>query len=346
MSFDFSGFDRATSAVMIVSTEMRMVYSNAVARRQIPFLAADPEGLFSRYGKDALEKLSLALRNGQASSLAYDENLHLSLLFTPSFLSDGSFSHAYVNVVSDGDLPAGTGLLLSDGELLTSLLQSAVKPVNIALRQLQVAGQFNTVADLEKLIQTVLMVRRQLLQASLFFARVEDCSGPKGGTCAVSDAAAALSTCNESCKIMKFKPSGTCYVPMERQSVVLLCADVLTDLYFHQKQPKVTVSATSSEKGVTLAFTSGPLDIPLDVPCDPDFDGIDLGMFSVRRRVELAGGKTVIRSRPHGVVTVELKFPPVRLDPQGAVFGDFHGSGVSSVEMYALQYLSLICGQN
>ncbi|MBO5247920.1 MAG: hypothetical protein J6B54_01310 [Clostridia bacterium] len=341
MLTEYSRFDGVVAPILVVSSEMEVVYANPYARRTFPVLASS-ESLRSRYGEDELRAVLTSLQQGQPETLKYDEMLHLSLLFEPELGADGKFRYAYVFLVSQTSDPKDIFPILSDGELLRYMKNYIADPMNFVHRQFRLMERMMREGDYEKSLQIFYLIRRRLLRMSVFFARISDCVPEKTESGVVSDAVSALLDCSQHFKIMKYKPSKPCYLHVPRESQILMYTDILTNLYFRQKDPSVSVSTACDSQWVTITFVSGPLDIPIDTPVEEDADGIDIGMFSVRRRVEMAEGQLTVEQRTNGNVAVTLKFPALNLLIAEAVVEDPAGRIISETESFALEYLDSI----
>ena len=339
---DYTKFDRVVAPVMIASPELRMIYTNPYAMRVFPFLSS-PAGLISRYENAELEQGICALKNGELHLLPYDESLHLSLLLEPVTL-DGELIYVCVYVVSNSADPNSVFPYLADGELLQFLKKEVADPTSFVISQLKLTEKILAQGDIERSMTALKMIRTRMLRMSLFYARIEDCNRKHSSNCEVADAVSVLNECKEGCKFIKYQPSQTCYVPLalERSSQVLLYIDVLSSLIFRQDKPSVTITTSCDSNGVTIKFLSGPLNKPIDVPCNDEFDGIDLGMFSVRRRAELADGTVTVKKEARGNVSVILQFPAVNLLLCDGFLRDPAESSVSNVEAHAFEYLGLI----
>lgn len=341
---DYAKFDRVVAPVIIASPELRMIYANPYAVRVFPFLSA-PAALISRFESADLEQGIRMLKQGEICILPYEESLHLSILLEPVLL-DGELIYVCVYVVSDSEDPNTIFPFLADGELLKFLRDEVANPTNIILSQLKIMESIILRGDTERSLAALKMIRTRMLRMSLFYARMEDCSGKHSNNCEVFDAAHVLLEFEHNHKFIKYKPSQTCYVPLERSSQVLLYTDVLTSLIFRQDKPSVTITSSCDSNGVTIEFISGPLNKPIDVPCDDEYDGIDLGMFSVRRRAELAGGNVSVKKEARGGVTVTLKFPPVHWLLSNYYLSDPEGEKSTPVECHAHEYLMLMTEGN
>lgn len=337
---DYAKFDRVVAPVMIASPELRMIYTNPYAVRVFPFLSS-PTGLISRFETVDLEQGIRMLTQGEICLLPYDKSLHLSILLEPVTL-DGDLIYVCVYVVSDSEDPNTIFPYLADGELLQFLKNEVADPTNFVLSQLKFMEKIIAKGDVEQSLTALKMIRTRMLRMSLFYARIEDCNRKHSNNCEVADAATVLNECKQGSKFIKYQPSQTCYVPLERSSQVLLYIDVLSSLIFRQDKPSVTITTSCDPNGVTIKFVSGPLNKPIDVPCNDEFDGIDLGMFSVRRRAELANGTVTVKKEARGNVSITLNFPAVNLLLCEGFLKDPAESTVSTVEAHAFEYLDLI----
>ena len=337
---DYTKFDRVVAPVMIASPELRMIYSNPYAVRVFPFLSS-PTGLISRFENVDLEQAIKMLKQGEVFLLPYDESLHLALLLEPVTLN-GELIYICVYVVSNSADPSSVFPYLADGELLQFLKKEVADPTNFVISQLKFMEKIIAKGDIEQSITALRMIRTRILRMSLFYARIEDCTTKHSNNCVISNAVNVLQECQNQFGFVKYKPSQTCYVPLERSSQALLYIDVLSSLYFRQDKPSISITTSCDSNGVMIKFVSGPLNKPIDVPCNDEFDGIDLGMFSVRRRAELANGTVTVKKEARGGVTVTLQFPAVNLLLCDGFLKDPAESTVSKVEAYAFEYLGLI----
>lgn len=337
---DYSEFDRVVAPVMIVSSDLIVSYTNPYAIRLFPFLST-PFGIVSRFEKAEVKSAVAMLKKGEVVHLPFDEALQLSFLFVPERMNDETLC-VCVYVVSDSADPNAVFPYLADSELLRFLQKEVAEPTSFVLNHLKLVKEIIEKGDVSRALMAVRMIRTRILQMSLFYARMEDCSSKHFNNCEVADAVDVLLSCKRAIPFLKYEPTATCYIPLERSSQALLYADVFSSLIFRQDKPSISVSTSCDEKGVTVTIVSGPLDKPLNVPCNDEFDGIDLGMFSVRRRAALAGGTLNVSEDSRGAVTVTLKFSPVNLLMCNAILKDPSDSLPSPLEVRVLEYLELI----
>ncbi len=342
---DFSYYDRVVAPIIVASPELELLYVNPIAKRQFPLLASSA-GLFSRYKKEELEQISRSMRKGQPCLLSYDEDLNFFLLFDPGFSGDGELDRVHIYVVSHAKEPYDVFPVMTDGELLHYMQREIADPLGLMLRQMQLVESFARESKPEKVVASVKAIRDRMMKMTIFCARMDHSSGSLPHARTVIDAVRVLNICNEAFPMIKCKGTEHCYVAVEREALMLIISDVLASLAFRQDKSKISVSISLEEGSVLIQFRSGPLTIPINVPCDEDFDGIDLGMFSVRHRVERNDGQVLIRHRAHGAVTVTLKFPAVERMIFDGMVRDSQSAGFSETEACILEYLRLISAKN
>lgn len=338
---DFHHFDRVCSPVMIVSSEMDLIYVNNAAKRQYPILAS-AEGLHARYTPLELKQISEAVK-GNVVSVSYDRQMHLSLTFDPVMTPSGEVEYAYLYVSYDSDDADKTFPLFSDSEILNSLEKYVTNPINQSLRQLQVFKDNPTKFDERGMRFVIEAMRLKMLRMSMFFSRMGNSFPQKDNGNALCDAAAVLAACGEAFSVMKYKrPEVASYIPVERDVMILLFSDVLSTLYFRQEKPKVTVTIENTDEEVIIKFASGPMIRSLDEPCLGEDWGIDLGNISIRRRVEMYGGTLNVRSRGHNGATFTLTYPRLTRFRTEPVLGDPFSRGRSLTEQFVVQYLKTL----
>lgn len=341
MDQDFSRFDQVVAPMMFASPDLQLVYANPYATRVFPLIATT-EGLFSRYEKAEKDLAVQTLKKGQPCILPYDESLHLSLLLEPIVYDDGNLVCICVYVVFDSAEINNVFPYLTDGELLNVMQRGVADPLHFVLKQLKFLEQTIGEGNIEKSLRVLTVIRTRMIQMILLFSRMGACTSKSSGTVAVTNVVPTLMKCQKLFKFMKYKPSENCYIHMERGSLVLMFVDILASLTYRQDKPSVTVTTSSDSNEVTIQFVSGPLNKPFNVPCNEEFDGIDVGMFSVRRRAEMIDGEVIVKQKPRGGVVVTLKLPRANLLATSGFVEDPTGSSVSDIEAYALEYLSLL----
>ncbi len=341
MIHDFSRFDHVVAPIMFASPDLQIVYTNSYATRVFPLLSTTT-GLFSRYEKEELDQAIQTLKKGQPCLLPYDESLRLSVLLEPISLDDGNTLCVCVYVVFDSTEVDKVFPFLTNGELLDVMQRGVANPLQIVVKQLKFLEQIIGKGNIEKSLRVLSMIRTRMIQMILFFARAEVCSPQSLGNTAISNVVSTLTKCQKLFKFMKYTPIENKYIYMEQSSQSLMFVDILASLTYRQDEPSISVKTFSDVNSITIKFVSGSLNTPLDVPCNEEFDGIDIGMFSVRRRVELAGGQMNIKQKARGGVTVTLKFPLANPMLAGGFVEDTTGSSVSDVEALAFEYLGII----
>lgn len=341
MTTDYSIFDRVVAPVMIASPEFRVVYSNEFARRSFPFLAA-PSGLTARYSPEELAQARCVLQQGKPYLLKYNEEAHFFLLLEPELLSENELLYICVYVVSDIGGSAEPFPYLTDGELVSRMEREVAEPMNVQLKQLRILEQIIAKGNVEKSIKALQVIQQNTSRMTMFFGRMKNCTTTYRNFCILSDAVNALRSCNQYFPNMKYKAKGPCYIPMEKDAQILLYVDVLTNLICRQDKPTVTVTSELIDGKTCIEFASGPLNKFIDEPYDDDFDGIDIGLFSVRRRVEAAGGEISVKKRKNSGVIISLRFPKVNLLFAETSLFDSTASHPTDLEISALQYLQFV----
>ena len=341
MESDYSIFDFAVAPVLIVSDDFRIIYANQYAKRSFSFLAT-PSGLTLRFSEETLKSTLDILRKGRPHTLRYNEDACLFLLLKPEMTQENGLKCIYVYVVCIDRDPLDMFPYMTDGELLSRMQREVYEPMNTMLRQLKTVEQYLSGGDIKKSLIGLQIIEQGMLRSTLFFSRLSDATPKRDNSCVLSDAVHALRACNRQFSSMKYKATDPCYIPMERDSQLLLYVDLLTNLICRQDKPSVSVTSKATDEGVVIDFASGPLNKFLDEPCEGDFDGIDTGLFSVRRRAEAVGGEVSIKKRNNGGVIVTLKFPKVNLLFAETTFHDPGEEEISDKEFFALKYFQSI----
>lgn len=342
---DFSCFDWAVAPVVIASPQWKIVYTNRSAQRRFPFFTTE-DVLISRYESSELKSAFDTLKNGGSCTLLYDEEPRLSLVFSPYFEKDGSLEYICVNVSSDEETLRELFPTLTDNELIREMRRELIPSTHVMTQQVRIAEKFALGGNTESLIHTLRIFRLKLIRQTLFCARMSECIADRTKEYSFCDVNSALCACLKRFEKVRYKPVSAVYVPLARESLILMIVDILSNLKYRQTTPSITVSVSSSQEGVTVKFASGPLDIPLNVPCEDDFQGIDMGSFSVRRRMEFVDGQVSVKRRTRGGVAISLQFPHVRGVLDDSYFNDYAAREPSALEQYALEFLDIISSEN
>ncbi len=338
---EFSRFDRVLSSTIILSPALEFLYANPMAKRQHPLLSAK-NGISTRLNPDLRRRMMQTLQNGRPVRIPWAESDGIFLLFEPVFNPIGGLMYVYLQVetpVADFDslLP-----ILTDGELLSLLEREVATPLNQFYLNLNLLERHPAVRNDSSFLKQLIPLKTRLLQVCEFLERAKYAYPSEAGSCSFCDADKLLSSCAEQFRFFKYQSCGPTHVPLEEAAFSLLLCDVLSNLYLRQgPKPMVEGTLTKDETGTTLVFSAGKLRVPLDVPCNGDYDGIDLGVFSVKARVQHAGGTLTVSKNNRGTLLITVKLPQVR----------FRGLEVSvsepdaypgAVQRLAFTYLSLI----
>lgn len=342
---DFSCFDWTVSPVVIASPQWKILYANRSAQRRFPFLTTE-NVLISRYELSELDTAFDRLKNGDSYSILYDEETCLSLLFSPVFEKSGTMEYICVNVSSNEETLRDLFPTLTDNELIREMRRELIPSTHVMVQQVRIAEKFARSGNTESLNSALRTFHLKLIRQTLFCARMTECITDRTKDYSFCDINRALCACVKNFPKVKYKPVEPSYVPLARESLVLMLVDILTNLKYRQSSPTITVSVSPLEEGIRVKFATGPLDIPLDVPCEDDFQGIDMGSFSVRRRMEFIDGQVFVKRRTRGGVAVILQFPPVRGILDDSYFNDYAAQQPSALEQYALEYLNIISAED
>ncbi len=341
---DFTYFDGVLAPILIASTDWKVLYANHSVKRRFPFLTGE-NTLISRYDSADLEMAISSLENGEHHTLPYDDSLKLSLLFMPSYSWIATFDYIFIYVSCSKEATENLFPAMTDSELIHAMRRDLIPSLHFLIKQTKYGEDFLRAGEIEKAMLVYQTLRMKLIRQVLFSARVTELICDRKGDYSLCDASAVLTQISNVFEHVKYKPSEVCVVPVDRDFLVLTFTDVLSNLSLRQEDPKVRVSATSEEDGVLIQFVSGPLQIPLNVPCEDDLEGIDLGHFSVLRRMESVGGSVTVKRGVKGSATVILKFPYPRGILRNAPLKDSHSLYTSPLEEVALEYLSIISGK-
>lgn len=337
----FAHFDGVIAPMLIASTDFKIIYSNFSAQRRFPFLT-DENALLVRYDSSDLQKALAVLETGTPYKLPYESFLGLSLVFSPFCSRPGKIDYICVYVSYDQDMSRDLFPLMTDNELILAMKKDLIPSLHYATMQTKFGEEFVRSGQTEKASLVFRSMRLKLLSQLLFVYRVSESQRDRKGDYCLCDASSVLQQVSEVFKHMKYKPSEVCVVPVDRASLVLLFTDVLANLALRQQEPNIRVSALSQDDGVSVRFSTGPLSIPLNVPCEDGLNGIDIGNYSVLQKMESLGGSVSVKRCARGAVTVTLKFPY----PSGILripeLNDRFAHRLSMAEEAALEYLLLI----
>ena len=337
----FTCFDGAVAPVLIASTDFKIIYANFSAQRRFPFLT-DEKALLARYDAADLRKAYSALKEGDSYSLPYEDSLGLSLVLTPSFSPSEGLDHICVYVSYDEDSFRDLFPLMTDNELIYAMKKDLIPSLHYLAMQTKFGEGFINSGQGEKSKHVYRTMRRKILHQMLFVSQVSESHQERKGDYSLCDASAVLDRISRVFKNVKYKPSEVCVVPVEREPLILLFTDLLANLTFRQKDAKIRVSSCCEDDGVSICFASGPLVTPLNVPCEEAMNGIDMGNYSVRRKMESYGGSVLVKRGVRGAVNVTLKFPYPRGILRIPELNDHSARRLSIIEEAALEYLSLI----
>ncbi len=338
---DFSRFDRVLSSIIVLSPTLEVLYANPMAKRQHPVFSAK-NCITTRFNGKMCQRISQALISGNPVRIPWAEFDGIFLLFEPVFDSFGRMKYAYLQVETpvaefDSLLP-----ILTDGELLSLLEREVATPLNQFYSNLNFLEKHSAVRNNPSFLKQLLSLKRRVLQVCEFLERARYAYPSEEGACSVCNADKLLCACAEQFRFFKYHSVGPTHVPMEESAMSLILCDILSNLYLRQgDNPRVEGELVSDEEGTSLVFSSEELKIPLDVPCNGDRDGIDIGLFSVKSRITHAGGSVTVEKSPRGSLMITVKLPKVRFSDVRASVSAPRES-MDYVQWLTLEYLSLL----
>ncbi len=342
---NFAYFDSVISPILIASDEWEIIYSNRSAQRKFAILAS-AEALRSLYDDKVLADVRSVLCTGKICTLPYESENKLSFVFQPCRKTDGSLEYVCVYVASDEELSRELFPLMTENELIKAMSQELIPTMHVISKQLKHAERFLLERNLNAVEYTIRTARKRLLRCTLFAADATGSVSRREGDYCLCDVDFVLNLCMENFKYLKYEPFEPCLVPLEREAMLLVCVDILSRLAFRQTSPKVKASLSYDDVFVTLRFVSGALNVPLEVPCEEDYEGIDLGTFAVRKRIEAVGGSVLVKYRSNKAVTVTLQIPRPRGFYIQPTLEDYVTDRITNLESVALEYLNLIAEEN
>lgn len=329
-------FDRALAPVILLTPDWKMIYSNPVAQRQFPLLASSVD--FSHFcSASALAEAKSTLCGGQAVSLAQPDG-DTSFLLSPVFGADGNLNYISVCV----ELSA-TGFLSfapepSDGELAKVLRKEIMVPVSALSQSLRHASKRGMSPEIA--LQFHKEVQLKLAKIGSFIARIDDVS-EEHPTVAICDADDVLRCCKEVYRPLKYTSGGPCLIPSGRRMLMLIVTDILGILSLRQEEGAPVKVSLSQEEGKTrIEFKSSPLIAELDQPQEEETVSLDVGLFSIRRRMEICGGTVSVVKKPRGNVVIALEYPEIQYSMDSVGFRDSFLTGVPLEESWILQVLA------
>ncbi len=337
--FDFSRFDKVFAPVMILSSDLTMIYSNEIAKRQFPFLTSS-KGLSYYYDSEALASVASRLRSGRAIRISVPRSVCGYMLFDPVCSAPGE--PQYVHLYVDSDLVGGVSIL-TDSEIMQRFRSELQQPVSELLRMLRMAEHYPSILNDKGLLQSIQGMRNRLIRVSLFLSRTEDCFSFERPQFSLCDVDNLLSFCTKSFPALKYKETEETYVPMDRDRLLLVLVDILSNIVNRQSDGGI-VSASVLKEGrqTQIILTGNKLDTRLDEPCSDESDGITFGAFSVQRRVAQAGGSITVHSPTRGPFRVTLSFPTVTFNSGEVMVREPSYGKFTAMEALVSEYLQLL----
>ncbi len=341
-SMELSRFDRVPVPIILLTPRLELMYCNPIAKRQSPTLTV-PGVLQTLFPENLLFSARNTLGQGQVVQLPYRGDSGISLLLEPVFTSGGNLRYVFLFVQSAASEFDSLLSILTDGELLRLLQREVAEPLhsyNQALLRLQEHPAARSNPSFSKKLTAL---RFKMLQTSLFFEKAKHAYPSGDSVCGFCDANKVLAFCAKQFRIFKYSSVLPAHVPMEEDALILAVCDILSNLYLRQgDKPWVEGELISDSQSTTLIFRSAELVIPLDVPCNGDYDGVDIGMFSVKKRVSYAGGTLSAGRNTRGTLVISVCFPKVRFTPGDVFVQSSEPPFPSFAGQIASRYLSLL----
>jgi len=333
---EFSCYDRVLSPIIFLTPDWKMLYSNPVAQRQFPLLASAVD--FSHFcSSSTLAEAKASLCGGQTVSLPQKDG-DIAFLLSPEFGTDGTLNYisVYIELSATGFLPFAPEP--SDGELANVLRKEIMMPISALSQSLRHASKRGMSPEIA--LQFHKEVQLKLAKIGSFIARIDDVS-EEHPTVAICDADDVLRCCKEAYRPLKFTSEGPCLIPSGRRMLMLIVTDILGILSLRQEEGAPVKVSLSQEEGKTrIEFKSSPLIAELDQPQEEETVSLDVGLFSIRRRMEICGGSVSVVKKPRGNVVITLEYPEIQYSMDSAGFRDSFLTGVSVEESWVLQVLA------